>query len=83
MIFFGPNLNIRKLLAKARKPRNTILGFPKRWDVMQIQDKTLPKGNNKIIIIKLDFLAHDDLSFLFVNYVLILPTCLFKGLLML
>jgi hypothetical protein len=30
MIFFEPNLDIGRLLAKAGKPRNTILRLPKR-----------------------------------------------------
>ncbi len=47
MIFFKPNLNTRKLLAKVGKPRNTIFGLPKRQDVIQVQDKTLSKENNK------------------------------------
>ncbi len=64
MIFFGPNPNIVRVFAKSGKPRNKILGLPKNWDVMQVQDKTLPKGNSKRKkIIKLDFLSYDDLSF--------------------
>jgi hypothetical protein len=46
MIFFRPNPDITRLPTKAGKPRNIILGLPKRWDVMQIKDMTLPKGNN-------------------------------------
>jgi hypothetical protein len=47
MILSRPNLNIRRVHAKARKLGNRILGLLERWDVMQVQDKTLPKGNNK------------------------------------
>ncbi len=47
MIFFGPNPNIVRVFAKSGKFRNKILGLPQKWDVMQVQNKTLPKGNNK------------------------------------
>jgi hypothetical protein len=34
LIFFGPNLDIDIVPAKAKEPRNKILGPPERWDVM-------------------------------------------------
>ncbi len=47
MIFFEPNLDIGRLVAKAGKPRNTILRLPKRQDVIQVRNMTLQKENNK------------------------------------
>jgi hypothetical protein len=50
---------------------------------MQVQDKTLLKEKTKEKKFKIDYLAQDNLNFLFVCYVLISPTYLLKGLLML
>jgi hypothetical protein len=47
MILSRLDPDIGRVPAKARKLGNKILGLPKRWDVIHVQDRTLPKGNNK------------------------------------
>jgi transcription initiation factor TFIID subunit TAF12 len=45
--FWTKSRHWEKVPAKARKPGNKILGLLERWHVIQVQYKTLPKGNNK------------------------------------